>query len=122
MRIFFTLIAAALVFWTGNLSANKNILVSVTAYTPVWNQCDSTPFITASNRRVREGIVALSRDLEKKFNLKWGDKVRLRGLGVFEFQDRMHRRWKRKVDIFMWNKKKALEFGRKNGVVFEVVG
>ena len=98
------------------------IEVSVSAYTPTHKECDSTPLITASNKKVRKGIVALSRDLERKFNLRFGDKIKLYGIGTFEFQDRMHKRWKKRVDVFMWNKKKAFEFGRKNGVVFEVVG
>lgn len=89
------------------------IPVSVTAYTATPSQCDSTPHITASNIRVRLGIVALSRDLERQFDLKFGDKLVLEGLGVFEFQDRMHSRWRNKVDIFMFDYQKALHFGVK---------
>jgi len=98
---------------------NKPIKISVTitAYNPTKDQCDSTPFITASNTKVREGIVALSRDIEKEFNVKFGDKVEIKGLGVFEFQDRMHKKWKRKVDIFMWHKNKAIKFGKKEGML-----
>jgi len=91
--------------------------VSVSAYNPCPLQTDSTPFITASNQRVRKGIVALSRDLEKEFGLKFGDKVHLLGIGTFVFADRMHRRWKRRVDLFKWSKKKAIQFGRQKAVM-----
>ena len=93
------------------------VRVSVSAYNPTRQQCDSTPFITASNQRVRKGIVALSRDLEKDFGLKFGDTVHLLGHGTFEFQDRMNKRWKRRVDLFMWNKKEAMKFGRQQGMM-----
>jgi 3D (Asp-Asp-Asp) domain-containing protein len=90
---------------------NDGIEVKVTAYTPTRDQCDDTPLITASNQRVRDGIIALSRDLEEEFRLEFGDTIVLEGIGVFEFQDRMHPRWTRKVDIFMWERQEALEFG-----------
>lgn len=89
------------------------IPVTVTAYNAEVAQTDSTPFITASNKRVREGIVALSRDLERDYGLTWGDKVYIIGIGEFEFQDRMNRRFKKRVDIFMWSKRRALKFGKK---------
>jgi 3D (Asp-Asp-Asp) domain-containing protein len=84
----------------------------ITAYSPTEDQCDSDPLITASMTKVRIGIVALSRDLEKDYNLKFGDIVYIYGLGPFKFQDRMHKRWKKKVDVFMWSRKDALQFGR----------
>lgn len=93
------------------------IPVSVSAYNPLVGQTDSTPFITASMQRVRSGIIALSRDIEKSFGLEFGDKVHLLGLGTFEFQDRMNKRWKRRADVFMWSKKAALRFGRQQAVM-----
>ena len=104
-----------------DIKALKNsyiyIPVSVSAYNPTRDQCDSTPFITASNQRVRKGIVALSRDLEKEFGLKFGDKVHLLGIGTFVFADRMHRRWKRREDLFMFSRKKAKIFGRQKTIM-----
>ena len=89
------------------------IPIAVTAYSPTKDQTDSTPNITASMQKVRPGIIALSRDLEKDLGLKFGDFVIIEGYGIFEFQDRMHKRWKKKADIFMWDRAKALEFGKK---------
>lgn len=93
------------------------IPVKVTAYSARMSETDSTPTITASNKKVKEGYIALSRDLEKRFKLKFGDKIYLSNIGVFEFQDRMHRRKRNQVDIFMKSTKKAKEFGVQKGML-----
>ncbi len=99
---------------------NKSIVVTVTAYTPSLEETDSTPFITASNKRVRSGIIALSRDLERDLEVKFGALIKLDGIGVYEFQDRMNRRIVRGVDIFMWKKTDALNFGRRTSKIYIV--
>ena len=88
-----------------------NITVTVTAYNASSLQTDSTPMITASNIRVRSGICAVSRDIERRFKLKFGDIIHLENIGSCEFQDRMHRRKRKQVDLFMWEYKDAIEFG-----------
>jgi len=93
------------------------IPVTLTAYSARVRETDSTPNITASNKRVKEGHVALSRDLERKFGLRFGDKINIHKIGIFEFQDRMHRRKKKQVDIFMKSTKMALKFGVKKGFI-----
>lgn len=85
--------------------------VVVTAYNPVASQTDSTPKITASNKRAKPGIVALSRDLEKEFDFKFGDTVVIEGIGCFVFEDRMNKRWTRRVDILMTSRENARKFG-----------
>jgi len=92
--------------------------VTVTAYSPTEDQCDNTPYITASNIEVRKGIVALSRDIEQKFDLKFGDQILLEGIGLFVFHDRMNKRHKKKVDIFMWSREKAKMFGSQETRLF----
>jgi 3D (Asp-Asp-Asp) domain-containing protein len=92
---------------------HRFVPVVVTAYNPVPTQTDSTPEITASNRRVRPGMVALSRDLEKEFRFGFGEPVFIVGLGFFVFEDRMHKRWARRVDILMPSRRAAKEFGVK---------
>lgn len=88
----------------------KKIKVDVTAYSPTVGQTDSTPFITASNKYVSEGYIAISRDLEKY--LSFGDKVFIKDIGIFEVQDRMNRRWRKRVDVFFFDTKKARRFGK----------
>lgn len=98
------------------------IPVSVSAYNACPTQTDSTPYIMASGKRVYEGAVALSKDIEKEFGLKFGDKITLGDEitlldRTFVFEDRMNKRWKRRVDIFMWSKKEAKKFGRQQTVM-----
>jgi len=62
-------------------------------------------------------MIAVSRDLERNLNLDFGDKVLLHGMGVFEFQDRMAPRWRKKVDIYVDNQGKARHFGVRRYVV-----
>lgn len=92
-------------------------IVTVTAYHPGVYARGSRKGITASGQKVSEGMLAVSRDVEKTLNLDFGDQVMLHGLGVFEFQDRMNARCHKKVDIFMKTKKKAIRFGVRRYVV-----
>jgi 3D (Asp-Asp-Asp) domain-containing protein len=100
----------------------RAIPVKVTAYNPLRSQTDNSPFITASNKRVRVGMVALSRDLEGEFDFRFGDTVYLYGLGRFVFEDRMHRRKRRHVDILMLNPVAARKFGVKSSYLFVLEG
>ena len=93
------------------------VKVSVSAYNACPKQTDSTPFIMASGKRVYEGAIALSRDIEKDFGLKFGDEVTLIGIGTFQFLDRMNKKMKRCAYIFMWSEKEALQFGRQEAVM-----
>jgi len=93
-------------------------IVTVTAYHPgVYDPHHSLRGVTASGIKVKEGMVAVSRDVEQNLNLGFGDRVLLHGLGVFEFQDRMASRCRKKVDIFMKTKKKARYFGVRRYIV-----
>ena len=93
-------------------------IVTVTAYSYPDAYCPGTSGgRTASGTRVREGILAVSRDVEQSLNLGFGDQVLLHGLGVFEFQDRMASRMHKKVDIYMSNRHKAGHFGVRRYVV-----
>ncbi|AMK10406.1 MAG: 3D domain-containing protein [Pseudodesulfovibrio sp.] len=87
--------------------------VTVTAYNPTTDQCDDDPLIAASMRKVRSGTIAVSRDL---FDQGWvfGRKVRIEGLGIFEINDLMNKRFTQRIDIFMWDESEARQFGSKN--------
>ena len=90
-------------------------IVTVTAYS--YSGGKPPHGITASGRRVKEGMVAVSRDLERSLQLDFGDKVLLHGLGVFQFQDRMAQSQRKKVDLFMQSDSKARRFGVKRHIV-----
>lgn len=87
--------------------------VTVTAYNPTTAQCDDDPLIAASMRKVRLGTIAVSRDL---FDQGWvfGRKVRIEGVGIFEINDLMNKRFTQRIDIFMWDEHQARQFGKKN--------
>lgn len=90
-------------------------IVTVTAYS--YNGGASPHGITASGKKVKEGMVAVSRDVERTLNLAFGDRVLLHGLGVYEYQDRMASRMRKKVDVFLESDRKARRFGVKRQVV-----
>jgi len=59
--------------------------------------------------------IAVSRDLLKVYGLKHKQKVRIKGLeGEYVVLDKMNKRWRKKIDIYMgMNKRKAFSWGRR---------
>ena len=86
----------------------RTVRVMVTGYSSDIAQTDDTPFITASNKMVRDGIVANNL-------LSFGTKVRLPelfGNKVFEVDDRMNRKkGDYHVDIWFSTREEAIHFG-----------
>lgn len=87
---------------------SQTMNVVLTAYSSSVDETDDTPFITASGKTVRDGIVANNL-------LKFGDKIRIPeifGDKIFEVQDRMNQRKESyHFDIWMPSKEQALHFG-----------
>ena len=94
----------------------REYTVSATAYSSeVW-QTDSTPFTTASNTHVRDGVVAAN-------FLPFGTLVRipeLFGNKIFIVEDRMNSRYWFNIDVWFANTQVARDFGRKN-ITIEVL-
>ena len=66
-------------------------------------QTDDSPFITAFGDSLKPGLryIAVSRDL-LKLGLKHNTLVKVEGLeGTYIVKDKMHYRWKNKIDIYM---------------------
>jgi 3D (Asp-Asp-Asp) domain-containing protein len=77
--------------------------------------------ITASSRIVKPGYIALSRDIEKKYRLKFGDLIYVEGeKEPYVFMDRMPAEWKRHVDLYTRNCKSAKEYGVKKRMIWFV--
>jgi len=87
-------------------------VVKATAYNAVPEQTDSTPEICAWGDRVRPGIIAISRDLEKS-GLTRGKEVHIEGIGNVVVMDRMNRRKRNQIDLYMEKYQDAVEFGVK---------
>jgi len=91
----------------------KTINIVLTGYSSTSDQTDDTPFITASNTRVRDGIVAAN-------FLAFGTKVKIPSLfgdKVFTVEDRMARKHDNKMDIWFPERYLAKNFGIKEADV-----
>jgi 3D (Asp-Asp-Asp) domain-containing protein len=93
-------------------------ILKITAYNPVPEQTDDTPFEAAWGDPVRAGIIAISRDLEE-FGFTRGTPVKIHGLEHMDtaVMDRTHRRKKKQLDILMFSEKAANRFGRQYRLV-----
>ena len=93
-----------------------NLMVTATAYTSHHGQTDSTPYLAAWNNRLKPSVksIAVSRDL-LDMGLTNGTKVTIDGLpGSYKILDKMNKRWKKKIDIYMGrNLKKARRWGKR---------
>jgi len=88
--------------------AARTIKVLITAYSSTPDQTDDTPFITASGKNVKDGIIANNM-------LPFGTKVKITkfyGDKIFTVEDRMHKRkGNYQIDIWMPTREAALKFG-----------
>lgn len=91
------------------------ITVPATAYTSRPEETDDTPFITASGTHVRFGVIATN-------FLPIGTRVKIPdmyGDQIFVVEDRMNKRYNKRVDIWMEDLTDARQFGVRN-VTLEV--
>ena len=79
---------------------------TVTAYSSSPDETWGDPFVTASGRRVFDGLVACPR------TLAFGTKVRI-GERTYHCYDRLHRKYDDRFDIWMSSKNAALAFGKR---------
>jgi len=102
------------------LQAKHTLTVTASAYTSHKNQTQGNPVIAAWGHRLKPGdkTIAVSRDLLKR-GLKNGMHVKIKGLkGTYVVRDKMHRRWRNKIDIYMgYDRRKALNWGRRKVVI-----
>ena len=109
------------------LNTLKAILVTATIYHATPEQTDSTPHITASNKKIdlsnplKHRWIAVSRDLEAK-GLTFGVKVCVTGAGnldgIWTVQDRMHHRWTNRIDFLV---NEDLKGGKWENVRVEII-
>lgn len=97
------------------------VSIEVTGYTSRSQETDDTPFTTAANTTTRPGVIALSRDLLKRYTpgapFEFGDIVHVSGLGDFIVEDSMAHRWHHRADIWFGELAEAKEFGRHKVVI-----
>lgn len=94
----------------------KTIEVTASAYNSTARQSEGNPLITAWGDTLAPdmNVIAISRDLMRK-GLEYNTPVKIDGLsGIFFVKDKMHHRWKNKIDIYMgYDVQKARNWGRK---------
>lgn len=101
-----------------------SLVVTITGYSSCPSQTDDSPLITAANTRVRPGVIALSQDLLREFRpgapFAFHDRVEIPGLGQFLVEDTMHRRWRRRADIWFGSRAEAMRWGRRSHTIYRV--
>jgi 3D (Asp-Asp-Asp) domain-containing protein len=94
----------------------RELEVTATAYNSLPEQTQGDPKLTASGERLRPGLraVAVSDDLFEA-GVGFGARLEIEGLpGEWIVLDRMHSRWRRKIDVYMGvDEARALEFGER---------
>jgi 3D (Asp-Asp-Asp) domain-containing protein len=83
---------------------DASIIADVTGYSSTKDQTDSTPFITASGERVRDGIIACPRKYEFGTRFKIDDKT-------YICEDRMNIRFDDRFDIWFPSRELAVNYG-----------
>jgi 3D (Asp-Asp-Asp) domain-containing protein len=82
--------------------------IVATAYNSEVGQTDDTPWTTAAGTRCREGVIASN-------FLPMGTKVVIEGFGnrVFTVEDRMNKRFAKRIDIWFRYHNQAMKFGKR---------
>ena len=94
----------------------NSVEVTATAYNSLAYQTSNNPSITAFGDSLKPGFnyIAVSRDL-LKLGLKHNTPIKIEGFdSIYFVKDKMHSRWKNRIDIYMGvDVKAAKEWGRK---------
>ncbi len=94
----------------------RTLTVTASAYNSLRGQTSGNPSITAWGDKLRPGMksIAVSRDLQR-MGLGHRAEVKIKGLpGTYLVLDRMHSRWKKKIDIYMGtDRSKAMRWGKR---------
>jgi len=106
---------------TADSPPTQKMTVTATAYNSVAGQTNANPAITAFGDTLKPGLkaIAVSRDLLDS-GLLHHTKVHIQGLpGTYRVLDKMNRRWRKKIDIYMGTDVKAARAWGKRDVRIE---
>tara|TARA_R110001583_G_scaffold2536_6_gene18269 strand:+ start:2282 stop:2665 length:384 start_codon:yes stop_codon:yes gene_type:complete len=114
-------IVLAIISLIGCAEAEQSLKVTASAYTSSAGETDLTPNLAAWGDTLKPGIksIAVSRDLIG-MGLTHNQEVRIKGFdGTYRVLDKMNKRWKKKIDIYMGNDvKKARQWGKQEVVIY----
>ncbi|MEA3302379.1 MAG: hypothetical protein U9Q75_03785 [Pseudomonadota bacterium] len=98
------------------IGKKRTMMVTASAYNSLRGQTSGNPTIAAWGDKLRPGMksIAVSRDLQK-MGLGHRAEVKIKGLpGTYMVLDRMHHRWRKKIDIYMGtDRSKAMQWGKR---------
>ncbi|MGB3587376.1 MAG: hypothetical protein WBA23_12590, partial [Tunicatimonas sp.] len=84
------------------------------------------PAIAAWGDKLKPGMkaIAVSRDLLNEYGLEHNAKVKIKGLpGTYRVLDKMNKRWKKRIDIYMGTDiSKAREWGKQQVEISWIAG
>lgn len=110
-----------MLFLAGCEYDEESLQVTVSAYTSSGRETDSTPYLAAWGDTLDPSVksIAVSRDLIE-MGLDHNQEVNIEGFeDTFIVLDKMHKRWTKKVDIYMGNDvDKALEWGKQEVIIY----
>jgi 3D (Asp-Asp-Asp) domain-containing protein len=105
------------ILFLASCAETKTMEVTATAYNSVESQTKKGDPVTAAwGDKIKPGMkaIAVSRDLLQEEGIEHGTEVSIKGLpGKYKVLDKMNKRWKKKIDIYMGeNVERAKEWGR----------
>lgn len=116
----FYFIFLSLLFVINGCGKNERSLeVDATAFNSTKGQTDKNPNLAAWGDKLKNGVksIAVSRDL-LKLGLTHDVDVRIDGLpGTYKVLDKMNKKWKKRIDIYMGTDTKAAKKWGKRKVV-----
>lgn len=75
--------------------------MTVTSYRPIPAQTDATPTITSIGDRTTRFGAAVSQDLLETGEIRYGDIIKIEGLGLRVVNDCMNKRHRRSIDLLV---------------------
>ncbi len=117
---FYLLTALTMTSLFGCGGGEQSLKVTASAYTSSVGETDDTPNLAAWGDTLKPGMksIAVSRDLID-MGLTHNQEVTIEGLdGTYLVLDKMNKRWKKKIDIYMGEDvEKARQWGKKEVVI-----
>ncbi len=115
--VIFSIIALIVVTLAGAASSRRTMVVTASAYNSLPSQTTKkNPTLAAWGDTLKPGMkaIAVSRDL-LKMGMTRNTRVKIQGMkGTYRVLDKMNKRWRKKIDIYMGtNVKAARRWGRR---------
>ena len=95
-------------------------VLTTTSYRPIVGQTDASPTWTSIGDRTTKYGVAVSQDLLKSGQVKYGDVLFVEGFGLRVVNDCMHYRKRNSIDLLVLTHKEEQRIGTRHLKVYKV--